>query len=184
MRLIACLCLLLLLPLPAATSNRIDAENLALEQAVRLSDSFASKADARAWFSKMSRRLRYQISNPYYRTELLRLVHRESTRVDLEPELVMAVIQVESSFNRFAVSEVGARGLMQLMPFWMKEIGHPEDDLFNPAINLRYGCRVLKNYLLQTRGELDRALSKYHGSFATNQYALKVRSAMQSFKVG
>ena len=96
----------------------------------------------------------------------------------------MAVIQVESSFNRFAVSDVGARGLMQLMPFWVKEIGHPHDDLFNPATNLRYGCQVLKNYLRQTKGNLDIALSMYHGSLAQRAYAVKVKKVMRQLMVG
>ena len=170
-------------PLGLARAS-MDRESLALEQSVRLADSFTDSAEARAWLKKMSRRLRYQIRNPYYRIELLRLIHREASRVKLAPELVMGVIQVESSFNRFAVSEVGARGLMQVMPFWIKEIGHPGDDLFNPAINLRYGCQVLKNYLRQTRGELDRALSLYHGSMASTLYASRVRSAMNRFIVG
>ena len=161
----------------------IDSLSLALEQSARDATSFDSHDAAYRWLRKMSKRLRYQIRNPFYRCELLRLIHQESTRAGLAPELVMGVIQVESSFNRFAVSRRGARGLMQLMPFWMKEIGHPNDDLFNPETNLRYGCMVLKNYLRATRGDLDRALGMYHGSLSTGHYADRVIHAMQSFKV-
>ena len=156
----------------------------ALRQAARHADSFADESSAYAWLKRMSRRLRFQIPNPYYRTELLRLVHQEATRAGLTPELVMAVIQVESSFNRFAVSNRGARGLMQLMPFWIKEIGHPHDDLFNPATNLKYGCIVLKHYMQQSKGNLDRALSMYHGSLRFRGYAVKVRKVMRQLLVG
>lgn len=161
-----------------------DSLSLALYQSARDADSFASRAEAYRWLERMSRRLRYQVSNPFYRCELLRLIHREATRVGLTPELVMGVIQIESSFNRYAVSNRGARGLMQLMPFWIKEIGHPTDDLFNPATNLRYGCLVLRNYLKRSKGELDLALRMYHGSIEEAQYAHRVLDAMQSFKVG
>ena len=168
---------------PFAVAAEYDANTLAIGQAVRLATSFGDNEDAFAWFQKMSRRLKYQIANPYYRLELLRLIHRESVKQGLKPELVMGVIQVESSFNREAISNVGARGLMQLMPFWIKEIGHPGDDLFNPSINVKYGCLVLRNYLRQSDGKLDLALSRYHGSTASNHYAIKVKSAMRSFIV-
>jgi len=173
--------------LAATASLRLRADDslsLALYQAVRDADSFESRDEAYDWLRRMSRRLRFQVPNPFYRLELLRLIHRESTRAALPPELVMGVIQVESSFNRFAVSDRGARGLMQLMPFWMKEIGHPDDDLFDPATNLRYGCMVLRDYLRRTEGDLDLALGMYHGSTSTRQYASRVLGAMESFIVG
>jgi soluble lytic murein transglycosylase-like protein len=172
-----------LLSLATLPARAADSLSLALYQSARDADSFDSHDEAYAWLQRMSKRLRYQIPNPFYRCELLRLIHRESTRAGLAPELVMAVIQIESSFNRFAVSDRGARGLMQLMPFWIKEIGHPDDDLFNPAINLRYGCRVLKGYLKQSDGNLDVALGLYHGSATLHQYAHRVINAMQSFMV-
>ncbi|GJL82859.1 MAG: transglycosylase [marine bacterium B5-7] len=176
-------CATILLSAPLRTIASADALSLALYQSARDADSFDSETEALAWLNKMSRRLRFQIRDPFYRCELLRLIHREATRAGLAPELVMGVIQVESSFNRFAVSDRGARGLMQLMPFWMKEIGLPNDDLFNPAINLRYGCLVLRDYLKRSHGNVDQALSMYHGSLTNRQYANRVRSAMQSFTV-
>jgi soluble lytic murein transglycosylase-like protein len=160
-----------------------DSLSLALYQAARDADSFSSWNEAYRWLRLMSRRLRYQIRNPFYRCELLRLIHGEATRAGITPELVMGVIQIESSFNRFAVSDRGALGLMQLMPFWIKEIGYPSDDLFDPATNLRYGCKVLRNYLRRTEGNLDRALGLYHGSATQHQYAVRVKSAMRSFTV-
>lgn len=168
---------------PQAHAVDYNPNTLAISQAVRLSTSFSNKDEAFLWFQKMSKRLRFQIKDPYYRLELLRLIHRESTKQGLKPELVMAVIQVESSFNREAISNVGARGLMQLMPFWIKEIGYPGDNLFNPSINLKYGCTVLRSYLKRSNGKLDLALSRYHGSTATNHYAIKVKTAMRSFIV-
>ncbi len=172
------------LTLAAAPVLAIDSLSLALYQSARDADSFPSPEEALAWLERMSKRLRYQVRNPFYRCELLRLIHRESTRAGIAPELVMGVIQIESSFDRYAVSPVGARGLMQLMPFWIKEIGHPNDDLFNPATNLRYGCKVLRGYLDDTGGNLDLALGKYHGSPDTHRYANLVRHAMQTFMVG
>ncbi len=163
-----------------------DSMELALEQSARRADSFRSVDQARQWLAEMSRRLRHQVRNPFYRLELLRLIHREATRSQLAPELVMAVIQVESSFNRYAVSELGARGLMQLMPFWMKEIGLPNDDLFNPAINIRYGCMVLGDYLRRSGGNVDLALARYNGSASRRgaRYASRVLTTMRSFLVG
>ncbi|KAA3634488.1 MAG: lytic transglycosylase domain-containing protein [Proteobacteria bacterium] len=172
-----------ILAVAAMPTRASDALSLALYQSARDADSFATRDAAYGWLERMSRRLRYQISNPFYRCELLRLIHREATRSGIAPELVMGVIQIESSFDRYAVSDRGARGLMQLMPFWIKEIGHPTDDLFNPATNLRYGCRVLRNYLSRTNGELDRALGMYHGSVRTPHYANRVLDAMHSFEI-
>lgn len=171
------------LALAASPVMAIDALSLALYQSARDADSFDNRGEAYAWLMRMSRRLRYQVRNPFYRCELLRLIHRESVRSGLAPELVMGVIQIESSFNRYAVSPRGARGLMQLMPFWIKEIGHPDDDLFNPATNLRYGCRVLSGYMARAGGNLDVALGLYHGAPNVNHYASRVRSAMRSFKL-
>ncbi len=172
------------LALAARPVMAVDALSIALYQSARDADSFDSRDEAYRWLERMSKRLRFQVRNPFYRCELLRLIHRESTRAGIAPELVMGVIQIESSFNRYAVSDRGARGLMQLMPFWIKEIGHPDDDLFNPATNLRYGCRVLADYLDQSSGNIDLALGMYHGSATQHQYASRVRHAMRSFMVG
>ena len=181
---------LLLTALAVATAPVLaradDSLELAIEQAARRADSFRTVDQARTWLGRMSRRLRHQVRNPFYRLELLRIIHREATRSRLAPELVMAVIQVESSFNRYAVSDVGARGLMQLMPFWMKEIGLPNDDLFNPAVNIRYGCMVLGDYLRRSEGNIDQALARYNGSISQRgaRYASRVLTTMQDFLVG
>ena len=161
-------------PAPAADP----ALRLALKQAVEDTASFSSADQARAWLARMSRRLRHKIPDPFYRLELLRLVHDEARRAGLEPELVLALIEVESGFDRFAISPRGARGLMQVMPFWKKEIGHPRDNLFHPATNLRYGCTILKYYLDRTGGDLTRALARYNGSAGRSAYPRLVYAAL------
>ena len=97
----------------------------------------------------------------------------------LKPELVLSVIEVESNFNRFAISSAGARGLMQVMPFWLKEIGRPGDSLINMQTNLRYGCTILKYYLDKERGKLHAALARYNGSQGQGWYPARVNLAYQ-----
>ncbi|WP_156498667.1 lytic transglycosylase domain-containing protein, partial [Oleiphilus sp. HI0079] len=108
------------------------------------------------------------------RVAFLKMVHAEASRAGLEPELVLSVIHVESAFNRFAISVVGAQGLMQVMPFWKNEIGRPEDNLMDMATNLRYGCTILKHYLDREKGNLIRALARYNGSLGRTKYPEKV----------
>jgi soluble lytic murein transglycosylase-like protein len=151
----------------------------ALTQAVGNVSDVPEQLDTMLWLAKMSQGLNSQLRNPFYRVYLLRVIHEEATRADLDPELVLAVIQVESRFDRFAVSSSGARGLMQIMPFWKKEIGHPEDDLFNPRTNLRYGCAILRYYLDQKRGHLLDALAAYNGGFGRTEYADRVYVALR-----
>ncbi len=151
----------------------------ALEQAASRADSFVDSQSAAQWLAKMSKRLRRRLPNPFYRTHLLRLIHAEAIRSGLDPELVLALIQVESGFDRFAVSRVGARGLMQVMPFWIDVIGATHDDLFQPTTNLQYGCRILSHYLRQTRGDLTEALALYNGSAGRTEYPDKVYLALR-----
>jgi soluble lytic murein transglycosylase-like protein len=150
----------------------------ALRQAVEGQTSFDSNLDALIWLADMSDRLESAISDPFYRVSLLKSIHAEAMHTGLSPALVLAVIQVESGFDRFAVSNSGARGLMQVMPFWKKEIGHPKDDLFFPPTNLRYGCAILQYYLQRTHNRLEPALEEYNGSFdGGTDYASRVLSA-------
>jgi len=166
---------------PAASWSAPDAAlKLALRQAVEDTRTFDDPASAQAWLADMSNRLQYHIPNPFYRLELLRSIHEEATRTGLDPELVLAVVQVESGFDRFAISPYGARGLMQVMPFWKKEIGHPRDNLFHPQTNLRYGCTVLSHYLKQEKGNVGRALARYNGSLGMKVYPTKVFTALKT----
>ena len=87
---------------------------------------------------------------------------------------MLAVIEVESHFDRFAISRVGAQGMMQVMPFWREEIGRPGDNLVRVDTNLRYGCTILKFYLDKEKGDLRRALGRYNGSLGKRKYPNKV----------
>lgn len=132
--------------------------------------SFPDKYDAQVWLTDMSARLAKQVRDPEERLAILTEVHFEATRVGLPPELVLAVIDVESNFDRFAISRAGARGLMQVMPFWLKEIGRPDANLFKIDTNLRFGCTILKYYLDMEEGDLLRALGRYNGSLGRRTY--------------
>ncbi|NJN40042.1 MAG: lytic transglycosylase domain-containing protein [Gammaproteobacteria bacterium] len=131
---------------------------------------FANPADGERWLAEMSRRLAKRMPDPVAREEFLRTAHYEATRAGLDPQLVLSVIQVESAFRKYAVSTAGARGYMQVMPFWVKLIGTGEHNLFHLRINLRYGCTILRHYLDIEKGDLFRALGRYNGSLGKAEY--------------
>ena len=145
-----------------------------LRAAASESPSFVDRFHAEVWLTDMSARLARQVRDPEERIELLRLVHMEAARVELPPELILAVIEVESNFDRYAVSVAGALGLMQVMPFWIDEIGRPEDNLLHTNTNLRYGCTILRFYYDKEDGDLRRALGRYNGSLGKRKYPNKV----------
>ncbi len=145
-----------------------------LRAAASESDSFPDRFDAEVWLTDMSRRLERQVSDPELRIEILTRVHYEASRVELPPELILAVIEVESNFDRYAISFVGALGLMQVMPFWVDEIGRPDDNLLHIDTNLRYGCTILRFYYDKEDGDLRRALGRYNGSLGKRKYPNKV----------
>lgn len=150
-----------------------------LKDAVERSESFENRFVAQVWLMDMSQRLASQVQDYDERLELLRQVHFEAQRVDLRPELVLAVIEVESNFNRYAISPVGARGLMQIMPFWLEEIGRPDDNLFEVETNLRLGTTILRHYLDKENGDVTRALARYNGSLGQTWYPERVFRAME-----
>ena len=159
----------------AATVERPDDElRQILLEAASSSDSFGDRFDAEVWLTDMSRRLERQVRDPEERIRILTRVHYEAQRAGLEPELVLAVIDVESNFDRYAISVAGALGLMQVMPFWLDEIGRPGDNLLHIDTNLRYGCTILKYYLDKENGDLRRALGRYNGSLGKRKYPNKV----------
>lgn len=142
-----------------------------LSRSVNQSDSsYGDRFDAQVWLLDMSNRLKKYLPDPQKRLNLLRLVHHEALRAGIKPELVLAVIHTESRFNRFAVSPVGAQGMMQVMPFWKKELGRSKDNLTDIATNLRYGCTILAYYLRLEKGDLTRALGRYNGSLGQLAY--------------
>lgn len=145
-----------------------------LRNAIEASDSFSNRYDAEVWLVDMSYRLEHKVTDPEKRLHMLQQIHYEATRAELYPELVLAVIDVESNFNQFAISKAGAMGLMQVMPFWLKEIGHPEDNLFHLRTNLRMGCTILRYYLDMEKGDLTQALARYNGSKGSYRYTNKV----------
>ena len=161
-------------PVHAGTPSTDPELREALRVAVSEASSFNDRFEAEVWLLDMSARLAPQMRDPDERLELLRLVHREAQRAGLQPELVLAVIDVESNFDRYAVSVAGALGLMQIMPFWREEIGRPGDNLMRVATNLRYGCTILKFYLDKENGDLRRALGRYNGSLGKRKYPNKV----------
>lgn len=131
---------------------------------------FASDKEGDAWLQTMSARLQKRIPNAAYREDLLRTVHYEASRAGLDPQLVLGLIQVESDFNKYAVSTAGARGFMQIMPFWPRAIGASDHNLFLLRTNLRYGCTILRHYLDRENGDLFRALGRYNGSLGQSAY--------------
>lgn len=153
----------------------------ALAKAVADADSFNDEFEAQVWLVDMSARLKRYIKDPEERLQLLRMVHKEATRADISPELVISVIHVESAFNSYAVSYVGAQGLMQVMPFWKKELGRTDDNLINTSTNLRYGCTILRHYLNREKGDWTRALARYNGSVGRTKYPEKVMNFWQKY---
>jgi soluble lytic murein transglycosylase-like protein len=146
----------------------------ALRAAAGDTDSFTDRFHAEVWLTDMSGRLARQVKDPEERIKILKLVHLEATRAELAPELILAVIETESNFDHYAISVAGAIGLMQIMPFWLDEIGRPDDNLLHIETNLRYGCTILKFYLDKEDGDLRRALGRYNGSLGRRKYPNKV----------
>jgi soluble lytic murein transglycosylase-like protein len=139
--------------------------------------NFRSAEDAHRWLNAMQERLARRIPERRQRIELLRTVHYEATRAGLDPQLVLGVLEVESGFRKYAVSKAGARGYMQVMPFWVKVIGRRTDNLFHLRTNLRYGCVILRHYLDMEKGDYFRALGRYNGSLGRAEYPNLVFSA-------
>ena len=131
---------------------------------------FDRATDAQRWLNEMSARLTRFIDNELYRRRLLTMIQYEATRADLNPQMVLGLIEVESAFRQYAVSNVGAKGLMQVMPFWQRYIGNESHNLFDIRTNLRYGCTILRHYSNLENGNLHRALARYNGSLGSNRY--------------
>jgi soluble lytic murein transglycosylase-like protein len=139
--------------------------------------AFRQREDAHKWLFEMSHRLEKRIPDRKQRLELLRTAHFEALRAGLDPQLVLGIIEVESRFRKYAVSRSGARGYMQVMPFWIKLIGSRGDNLFHLRTNLRYGCVILRHYLDMENGDYFRALGRYNGSPGKPDYPRAVLAA-------
>jgi soluble lytic murein transglycosylase-like protein len=180
--LIALALLLLQAPLlqPSHAAEPVDPELRArLEAAMAEATSFEDRFDAEVWLTDMVTRLGSQVADRDEALEILRIAHEEATRAGLPPELVLAVIDVESGFERFAISSAGARGLMQIMPWWRDELGRPDDNLFIIRTNLRYGCTILRYYMDMADDDMREALGRYHGSWGrSREYPDRVLSRL------
>lgn len=133
------------------------------------------------WVQDIKQLIRKWVPDPDEAEAIARWVYLYSVRFELSPELILGLISVESNFDHFAVSNVGARGLMQVMPFWKKELGSPDDNLFEIETNIRYGCAILRHYIKRYK-RIDRALAAYNGSLGRSKYPNKVFTQMRRFK--
>jgi soluble lytic murein transglycosylase-like protein len=176
----------LLVPVPALAGAQVE-ERLAPSVAAGLqraiSDNpvpagYVNNAALQPWLNEMSRRLASRMPDERERRELLATVHYEALRAGLDPQLVLGVMHHESGFKKYAYSPAGARGFMQVMPFWVKQIGAPDQNLFNLRTNLRYGCVILRHYLDIENGDIYRALGRYNGSLGRADYPNAVLAAM------
>lgn len=171
-------CVIALLAAPAGAGPAPQAST-ALRAAVRdalaaPNPGFQDRFARSVWMQTMSARLASIVKNPERRRRLLLLVHSEATHAGVPASLVLAIINVESNFDRWAVSSAGAQGLMQIMPFWLKVAGEPGDNLFDPRTNVRIGCTVLAYYLKKSHGDIAEALQRYYGKQYGIAYAQRV----------
>jgi len=143
--------------------------------------SFVDEFDAEVWLFIQAKRLAKVAPHipEDERFSILRMVHSEATKFGLDPMLVLALINVESNFDHFAISHAGAMGLMQVMPFWKLELGSADDNLHDIATNLKYGCAILSIYLAKEKKDTTMALSRYNGSRGQSWYPMRVYKAMR-----
>jgi soluble lytic murein transglycosylase-like protein len=182
--------LLLFVSLPAHAGNQVE-EALAsrVQNSLHRSVSdypaphlvFATDVEGWAWLAEMSSRLASKMPDWPTRRDFLISVQYEATRAGLDPQLVLGLIQHESNFRKYAVSSAGARGFMQVMPFWVQQIGNSGHDLFTLRTNLRYGCTILRYYLDIEQGDLYRALGRYNGSLGRGEYPNAVLGSMKRY---
>jgi soluble lytic murein transglycosylase-like protein len=162
-------------------SREIDPElRQLLVEAINSSESFVDRFHAEVWLMDMSNRLKVFIDDEAMRLSMLKHIHYEANRAELPPELVLALIEVESHFDTYAISKSGAQGMMQVMPFWLDEIGRPQDNLIDMKTNLRMGCTILKYYMDMESNNLHNALARYNGSYGSRVYSDKVLYALQT----
>lgn len=185
----------LALPRPAFAGAQVeeplaDSVRSALSAAIANSappkPSFANIDDRLAylrWLGAMSEKLKKRLAEAQTRIEFLETVWYESKRAGLEPALVLGLAQVESGFRKYAISSAGARGYMQVMPFWAKLIGdgQAESSLFHMQTNLRFGCVILRHYLDRENGDLFMALGRFNGSRGRPEYPRAVLGARRQW---
>ena len=192
MRLILCLALCLaasLLP-TAVRAGAQQYEPLAASVQAALHAAIADRASPEPqfptiqekldWLTEMSSRLTRRMPDREARLEFLKTVYYEAKRAGLDPQLVLGLIQVESGFKKYSISPAGARGYMQVMPFWVKLIGSKDSNLFHMRTNLRFGCTILRHYLDIENGDIYRALGRYNGSLGKPEYPRAVEAVWKN----
>ena len=138
---------------------------------------FERAEDGHRWVQEMSKRLERHFPDRARRIGFLKTIQYEASRAGLDPQLVLGVVEVESAFRKYAVSSAGARGYMQVMPFWTKLLSRPDDNLFHLRTNIRYGCVILRHYLDIEQGDYFRALGRYNGSLGEREYPDRILRA-------
>lgn len=145
-------------------------------------DSIEARLAYMQWLGEISKRLKQSKADDVARVEFLETLWYESKRAGLEPALVLSIVQVESAFRKYAISPAGARGYMQVMPFWVRVIGDGNaGHLFHMQTNLRFGCVILRHYLDLEKGDIFLALSRYNGSRGQSKYPETVLQARKSW---
>jgi len=168
-------------PAHARNFTKPDPELITLvQQAEADKRDFADQYDQQVWLTSMSLRFIDIVPDQDERLRLLKMIHAEASRAQVPPQLVLALIQVESKFDPYAVSRSGAVGLMQIMPFWLKLIGRPDDSLVHVETNLRMGCTILKYYLQKSHGDIREALQRYNGATVGIDYSDRVLKALSN----
>ena len=157
---------------PARADRQMDPElRGVLAEVIEASRCFEDRYERAVWFAFMEPRLSRYVRDERERELILHHVHCEARRVQVPPELVLAVMDVESRFDRYAVSSAGAVGLMQVMPFWPRELGMSNEQLVRIPDNVRMGTTILGYYLRKERGNYQRALQRYNGSLGRPTYS-------------
>ncbi|MGB1238409.1 MAG: lytic transglycosylase domain-containing protein [Pseudomonadales bacterium] len=157
-------------------------QRAALKSAIAQASSFEDRFDAEVWLVDMSTRIAPFVKDKMERLVILKAVHAQASIHQLPIDIVLGLIETESHFKSFALSSAGAQGVMQIMPFWKREIGTPEDNLMNIETNIRYGTAILKHYLKRERGDMEKALSRYNGSYGRSKYPNKVFRNSRKYK--
>ena len=161
-----------LAPLPSRADRQMDPElRGVLAEAIEPTDCFPDRYEQAVWLAYMEPRLMRYVKDAEERRLILHHVHCEARRVNMPPELVLAVMDVESRFDRYAVSYAGAVGLMQVMPFWPRQLGMGNEQLIRIPDNVRMGTTILGYYLRKERGNYTRALQRYNGSLGRPTYS-------------
>lgn len=135
---------------------------------------YKNKVETVLWLEKMSIKLSNWIKDDFLRKRYLTIIQYEALRAGLDPQLILSIITIESNFNKYAISTKGALGFMQVMPFWLKSLNAGDKNLFDVATNVRFGCTILRYYLLKEKGNIRTALKRYHGSLEDEIYPEKV----------